>query len=42
MQPLPKVKRSVFNYRRADFDGLRAHSRSLNLAEKITDHGDIN
>ena len=40
--PLPKVKRSVFNYRRADFDGLRAHLRSLNLKEKISDHGDIN
>ena len=40
-KPLPKVKRSVFNYRQADFDGLRAHFRSLNLEEKITDHGDI-
>ena len=39
--PLPKVKRSVFNHRRADF-GLQAHLRSLNLKEKITDHGDIN
>ncbi|CAB4037892.1 Hypothetical predicted protein [Paramuricea clavata] len=40
--PLPKVKRTVFNYRRADFDGLRAHLQSLNLKEKISDHGDIN
>ena len=36
--PLPKVKRSD----RADFDGLRAYFRSINLEEKISDHGDIN
>ena len=40
--PLPKVKRSVFDYRRADFDGLRAYLRSINLEEKISDHSDIN
>ena len=40
--PLPKVKRSVFDYRRADFEGLRAYLRSINLEEKISDHGDIN
>ena len=40
-KPLPKVKRFVFNYRQADFDGLRAHFRSRNLEEKVTDHGDI-
>ena len=41
-KPLPKVKRSVFNYRQADFDGLRAHLQSLNLKEKVSEHGDIN
>ena len=39
---LPKVKRSVFDYRRANFDGLRAYLRSINLEEKISDHSDIN
>ena len=37
----PLTKRSVFNYRRADFDGLQAHFRSLKFEEKITEHGDI-
>ena len=39
--PLPKTKRSVLNCQRADFDGLRAHLRSVNFKEKISDHGDI-
>ena len=39
---LPKTKTSIFNYQRADFDSLRAHLRSVNLQEKISDHGDIN
>ena len=29
---IPKIKRTVFDYRRADFDGLRSHIHSLNLA----------
>ena len=37
----PLTKRSVFNYRRADFDGLRAHFRSLKFEEKITEYCDI-
>jgi hypothetical protein len=40
--PLPRVKRSVFDYRRADFDGLRAHLQTLNLEALITDNGGIN
>ena len=39
---LPKTIRSIFNYPRADFNGLRAYLRSVNLQEKISDHGDIN
>jgi hypothetical protein len=40
--PLPRVKRSVFDYRRADFDRLRAHLQTLNLEALITDNGGIN
>ena len=36
------MKRSVFDYRRADFDGLRTYLRSINFEEKISDHGDSN
>ena len=38
----PLTKRSVFNYHRVDFDGLRAHFRSRKFKVKITGHGDIN
>ena len=41
--PVPKIKRTVFDYRRADFDGLRSHLHSsLNLTETISMDGDIN
>ena len=39
---IPKIKRTVFDYRRADFDGLRSHLHSLNLTGLISDDGDIN
>ena len=39
---IPKIKRTVFDYRRADFDGLWSHIHSLNLTELILDDGDIN
>ena len=32
----------MFDYRRADFDGLRAHLQTLNLEALITDNGGIN
>ena len=41
--PVPKINRTVFDYRRADFDGLRSHLHSsLNLTETISMDGDIN
>ena len=40
--PLQKVNRFVFDYQRANFDGLRAHLQSRNLKVKISDNGDIN
>ncbi|CAB4033931.1 Hypothetical predicted protein [Paramuricea clavata] len=40
--PLQRVKRSVFDYRRADFDGLRAHLQTLSLEALVTDNGGIN
>ena len=41
--PVPKIKRTVFDYRRADFDSLRSHLHSsLNLTETISMDGDIN
>ena len=41
--PVPKIKRTVFDYHRADFDGLRSHLHSsLNLTETISMDGDIN
>ena len=39
---IPKIKRTVFDYRRADFDGLRSHIHSLDLTGLISDDGDIN
>ena len=39
--PNPKIKRTVFDYRRADFDGLRSHIQSLDLDKLISDHGKI-
>ena len=39
--PSPKIKRTVFDYRRADFDGLRFHIQSLDLDKLISDHGKI-
>ena len=39
---IPKIKRTVFDYRRADFDGLRSHIPSLDLTGLISDDGDIN
>ena len=38
---IPKIKRTVFGYRRAGFDGLRSHLHSLHLTELISDAGDI-
>ena len=40
--PIPKIKRTVFDYRRADFDGLRSYLDSLDLSELISEDGDIN
>ena len=40
--PLQKVNRFVFDYQRANFEGLRAHLQSRNLKVKISDNGDIN
>ena len=39
--PNPKIKRTVFDYRRADFDRLRSHIQSLDLDKLISDHGQI-
>jgi hypothetical protein len=39
--PIQKIKRTVFDYRRADFDGLRSYLHSLNLMELISKDGDI-
>ena len=36
--PFPKIKRSMFDYRCSDFDGLRRHLQSLDL---ISENGDI-
>ena len=40
--PIPKIKRTVFDYRRANFDGPRSHIHSLNVTGLISDDGDIN
>lgn len=32
----------MFDYQRANFEGLPAHLQSLNLEGKISDNGDIN
>ena len=39
--PNPKIKRTVFDYRRADFDRLRSHIQSLDLDKLISNHGKI-
>ena len=39
---ISKIKRTVFDYHRADFDGLRSHIHSLNLTGLVSDDGDIN
>ena len=36
------MTRTVFDYGRADFDGLRARLQSLNLEQTVSDDGDIN
>ena len=36
------MTRTVFDYGRADFDGLRALLQSLNLEQTVSDDGDIN
>ena len=41
-KPLPRVIRYLFDYSRADLDGLRGHLPSLKLEDKISDNGDIN
>ena len=40
--PFPKIKRSVFDYRCSDFDGLRRHLQSLDHSPLISENGDIN
>jgi len=40
--PLSKVTRTVFDYSRADFDGLRACRQSMNLEKTVSDDRDIN
>ena len=37
-----KIKRSVFDYRCSDFDGLRRHLHSLDLNLLVSENGDIN
>ncbi|CAB4039189.1 Hypothetical predicted protein, partial [Paramuricea clavata] len=36
------IKRSVFDYRRADIDGLRRHLQSLDLSQLLSENGNIN
>ena len=40
--PLSRVTRTVFDYGRADFDGLRERLETLNLEQRISDDDDIN
>ena len=40
--PLSRVTRTVFDYGRADFDGLRERLQTLNLEQRISDDDDIN
>ena len=40
--PLSRVTRTVFDYGRADFDGLRARLQTLNLGQRISNDSDIN
>ncbi|XP_028419259.1 uncharacterized protein LOC114545074, partial [Dendronephthya gigantea] len=40
--PFPKLKRTVFDYRRSDFDGLRRHLQTLDLSQHISENGEIN
>ena len=37
-----KIKRSEFDYRCSDFDGLRRHLHSLDLNLLVSENGDIN
>ena len=39
---ISKIKTTVFDYLRADFDGLRSHLHSPYLTELISGDGDIN
>ena len=40
--PFAKIKRSVFDYRSSDIDGLRRHLQSLDLSQLISENGNIN
>ena len=40
--PLSRVTRTVFDYGRADFEGLRERLQTLNLEQRISDDDDIN
>ena len=42
VKPSPSLDRTIFDYRRGDFDGLRSALQSIDLCSIIQSEGDIN